>query len=180
MNEVKLVEFWVLKSFADWQRGHYKIAILENRFAKKNLKKLLKSSTTGVLPDELIFSSTEILPDELIEEIMLWLPVKNLIRLKCVSKKWHSLINSLVNNPYLFKLHQERSKLKLKNEAEIYTEIGENICILLENRNYASAYKEICRYGRYLKAIPKGFIFDSGSRASIYACLLHRFSQIQW
>ncbi|EYU32644.1 hypothetical protein ABFS82_14G033500 [Erythranthe guttata] len=34
------------------------------------------------------------LPEELIEEILYYLPAKNLLRLKCVSKSWNSLISS--------------------------------------------------------------------------------------
>ncbi|WVZ13630.1 hypothetical protein V8G54_011196 [Vigna mungo] len=176
---IKLVEYLVLLSFVHWRKGNYVSAIEENMIAKKWLKylwnlhsscvippPLAKSSTTGILPNELISSSgilpdeltsssIGILPDELIEEILLGLSAKNLMLLKCVSKKWHSLINSLINNPDFSKLHQKRSNLKLNDEVEIYTEIGENICIFLKNRNYAAAYKESHRYNKCLKAIPK-------------------------
>ncbi|WVZ14044.1 hypothetical protein V8G54_011610 [Vigna mungo] len=47
----------------------------------------------------------EVLPHELILEILSWLPVTSLMRFRCVSKTWKFLIS----NPYLVKLHFERS-----------------------------------------------------------------------
>ncbi|XP_047314508.1 F-box protein CPR1-like [Impatiens glandulifera] len=45
------------------------------------------------------------LPDEILEEIFCRLPVKDLFRLRCVSKSWFALISS----PYFIKLHLNRS-----------------------------------------------------------------------
>jgi F-box interacting protein len=46
-----------------------------------------------------------ILPDELIIEVLSFLPVKSLMRLKCVSKSWKTLIS----NSFFIKLHLQRS-----------------------------------------------------------------------
>ncbi|BAU01233.1 hypothetical protein VIGAN_11042400 [Vigna angularis var. angularis] len=50
-------------------------------------------------------SSARKLPDDLIPEILSWLPVKNLMRLRCVSMTW----NSLIMNPYFVKLYLKKS-----------------------------------------------------------------------
>ncbi|WVZ14294.1 hypothetical protein V8G54_011860 [Vigna mungo] len=96
------------------------------------------------------------------------------MRLKCVSKKLHSLINNL----YFLKLHKKRSsrlKLNLRSEVKIYTKMGEThhtlLCYFLESRNYAAAYKESYSYDKCLKAIAKGSTFNRRSRDSVYACL---------
>ncbi|KAH1249289.1 hypothetical protein AAZX31_05G069100 [Glycine max] len=47
----------------------------------------------------------ETFPIELIVEILSWLPVKPLIRFRCVSKTWKSLIS----HPIMVKLHLQRS-----------------------------------------------------------------------
>ncbi|BAU01271.1 hypothetical protein VIGAN_11047300, partial [Vigna angularis var. angularis] len=57
-------------------------------------------------------------------------------------------------------------------DVEIYTKIVKNLYMFLENRNYPAAYKESCCYSECLKAIPKGFTFDRGSRDSVCACLV--------
>ena len=65
-------------------------------------------------------ASTPIIPCELIVEILSWLPVKTLMRFRCVSKTWKSLIF----NSYFVKLHLERTSrnmqvlLKLKDEDD--------------------------------------------------------------
>ena len=46
-----------------------------------------------------------VLPEELIVEILSWVPVKPLMRFKCVSKTW----NSLIFHPTFVKLHLQRS-----------------------------------------------------------------------
>ncbi|XP_057444578.1 F-box/kelch-repeat protein At3g23880-like [Lotus japonicus] len=48
----------------------------------------------------------QLLPDELIAEVLSWLPVKTLIRLRCVSKIWKALITS---DARFIKLHRQRS-----------------------------------------------------------------------
>ncbi|TKY46646.1 F-box/kelch-repeat protein [Spatholobus suberectus] len=45
------------------------------------------------------------LPEDLIVEILSWIPVKALIRFRCVSKTW----NSLISHPTFVKLHLQRS-----------------------------------------------------------------------
>ncbi|WVZ15550.1 hypothetical protein V8G54_013116 [Vigna mungo] len=52
----------------------------------------------------------EELSEELILQILSWLPVTSLIRFRCVSKTWKFLIS----NPYLVKLHLERSSRNLE------------------------------------------------------------------
>ncbi|KAK2427632.1 F-box/kelch-repeat protein [Trifolium repens] len=47
----------------------------------------------------------EFIPDELITEVLLFLPVKSLLRLKCRNKSWKTLIS----NPAFIKLHLKRS-----------------------------------------------------------------------
>jgi len=62
-------------------------------------------------------ASTPIFSDDLIVEILSWLPVNILMRFRCVSKTW----NSLIFSSYFAKLHLERSSrnmqilLKLKD-----------------------------------------------------------------
>ncbi|WVZ13404.1 hypothetical protein V8G54_010970, partial [Vigna mungo] len=87
--------------------------------------------------------SSIFLPDELIEEILSWLPANILLRLKCVSKKWHSLIS----HPYFLKLHQERSNAKMGKNHET------RLRIFLKNQNLAAAYNQMCCYEKFLKAI---------------------------
>ncbi|KAK7293133.1 hypothetical protein RJT34_15994 [Clitoria ternatea] len=53
-----------------------------------------------------------VLPDHLIVEILSWAPVKSLIRFKCVSKSWNSLIGS---DSHFRKLHLQRSSAKPTN-----------------------------------------------------------------
>jgi hypothetical protein len=48
------------------------------------------------------------LPDDLIAEVLSFLDVKSLIRLKCVSKSWYSLIS----DPLFVKLHLDKSSKK--------------------------------------------------------------------
>ncbi|XP_017257053.2 F-box protein CPR1-like [Daucus carota subsp. sativus] len=59
------------------------------------------SSSDGTLPQKLSVSATE----HLITEILCRLPVKNLLRFRCVSKPWCSLIDS----PRFVKAHLKRS-----------------------------------------------------------------------
>ncbi|AES80211.2 F-box and associated interaction domain protein [Medicago truncatula] len=49
-----------------------------------------------------------VLPDDLIAELLSFLPVKSLVRLKCVSKSWKSLIS----DPSFVKLHLNRSSTR--------------------------------------------------------------------
>ncbi|KAK7311058.1 hypothetical protein RJT34_08943 [Clitoria ternatea] len=46
-----------------------------------------------------------VLPEELVLEILSWVPVKHLMRMRCVSKSW----NSLIFSPTLVNLHLQRS-----------------------------------------------------------------------
>ncbi|CAJ1944486.1 unnamed protein product [Sphenostylis stenocarpa] len=50
-------------------------------------------------------ATAPILPEDLILEILSWLPVEPLMRFRCVSKTW----DSLIFEPYFVKLHRERS-----------------------------------------------------------------------
>ncbi|KAK7295239.1 hypothetical protein RJT34_18144 [Clitoria ternatea] len=50
----------------------------------------------------------ESLPLEVVEEILSWLPVKSLLRFRCVCKSW----NSLVFDPNFVKIHLYRSSLR--------------------------------------------------------------------
>ncbi|MCH86246.1 F-box protein [Trifolium medium] len=47
----------------------------------------------------------EFIPDELITEVLSFLPVKSLMRLKCLNKSWKTLIS----DPAFIKLHLKRS-----------------------------------------------------------------------
>ncbi|PON42653.1 F-box domain containing protein [Parasponia andersonii] len=49
-------------------------------------------------------------PREIIEEIMSYLPPKSLMRFKCVSKSWYTLINTLMKNPELVAKHLRYSR----------------------------------------------------------------------
>ncbi|KAF7847332.1 hypothetical protein BT93_L3079 [Corymbia citriodora subsp. variegata] len=55
------------------------------------------------------------LPNELFAEILHWLPVKLLLRFRCVSKPWRSLIDS----PGFIKLHLDRS-LELSTNLSLF------------------------------------------------------------
>ncbi|XVF39175.1 hypothetical protein PTKIN_Ptkin01aG0014400 [Pterospermum kingtungense] len=58
---------------------------------------------------------TIILPRDVVCHILKKLPVKDLVRFKCVSKDWHSL----VNDPYFIKLHLEEATKRNNNNINI-------------------------------------------------------------
>ncbi|XP_014502889.1 F-box/kelch-repeat protein At3g23880-like [Vigna radiata var. radiata] len=70
--------------------------------------------------------TTEIFfPDDLIIEILSWLPLKSVMRFKCVSKSW----NSLIIDPYFVKLHRKRSiilQMELRKTVKTYAARGKN------------------------------------------------------
>jgi F-box interacting protein len=55
--------------------------------------------------------SSECLPDEVVYDILTLLPVKSLIRFRCVSKSW----NLIISNPIFIKKHLDRAKSLLSN-----------------------------------------------------------------
>jgi F-box interacting protein len=55
--------------------------------------------------------SSECLPDEVVYDILTLLPVKSLIRFRCVCKSW----NSIISNPIFIKKHLDRAKSLLSN-----------------------------------------------------------------
>ncbi|WVY90914.1 hypothetical protein V8G54_036428 [Vigna mungo] len=84
-------------------------------------------------------SSAEILPNEVIAEILSWLPAKTLIRFRCVSKTW----NSLIINSYFVKLHHKRSilfQMDLRNEAKAYGIMGEKHLYRALKNSYRQRY----------------------------------------
>uniref|UniRef100_A0A6V7QW55 F-box domain-containing protein n=1 Tax=Ananas comosus var. bracteatus TaxID=296719 RepID=A0A6V7QW55_ANACO len=58
-------------------------------------------------------------PDELISEVLVRLPVKSLLRFRCVSRTWRSLIS----DPHLIESHRRRSQQhpSLSSENGTYT-----------------------------------------------------------
>ncbi|TKY53299.1 SWI/SNF-related matrix-associated actin-dependent regulator of chromatin [Spatholobus suberectus] len=70
--------------------------------------------------------SPPVLPEELFVEILSWVPVKALMRFRCVSKWW----NSLVFDPTFVKLHLQRT--------------SKNTQVLLTFDNYESKYCAPC------------------------------------
>ncbi|WVY90921.1 hypothetical protein V8G54_036435 [Vigna mungo] len=82
-------------------------------------------------------SSAEILPNEVIAEILSWL--QTLIRLRCVSKTW----NSLIINSSFVKLHHKRSilfQMDLRNEAKAYGIMGEKHLYRALKNSYRQRY----------------------------------------
>ncbi|WVY97154.1 hypothetical protein V8G54_029305 [Vigna mungo] len=178
-----VIDMHVLQSFVYFWEGRYESAIKENVTAKLHLKYLLGlplklpcSRMASVPPSRpptksfrtkssRLTKCSRFLPDELIEEILSWLPTNILMRFKCLSKKWHSLIS----NSYFLKLHKKRSR---------YAKTGENhetrLRMFLENQNYTAAHEEICSYDKFLKTIVKGFTFHRRARGSVLASLSRR------
>ncbi|WVZ14133.1 hypothetical protein V8G54_011699 [Vigna mungo] len=83
-------------------------------------------------------SSAEILRDyDLILKIMSWLPIKSLMRFRCVSKTW----NLLIFNPDLAKLHLKRSSInpqilllfKKIEERQCFSAVLHSLLCLIQN-----------------------------------------------
>ncbi|TKY53497.1 F-box/kelch-repeat protein [Spatholobus suberectus] len=66
-----------------------------------------------------------VLPEELVVEILSWVPVKALMRFRCVSKSW----NSLVFDPSLIKLHLQRSTKNTRILLTFKDTSENNICL---------------------------------------------------
>ncbi|KAH1260176.1 F-box/kelch-repeat protein [Glycine max] len=118
-----------------------------------------------------------VLPEDLIVEILSWVEVKNLMRFRCVSKSW----NSLIFNPTFIKLHLQRS--------------SQNIHILLtfdqdssnpypyHDDNYISVVAAPCSIQRLLEN-PSSTIYNivhfleaqsTSSSSTIYFDVCYRF-----
>ncbi|KAK6928987.1 F-box domain [Dillenia turbinata] len=78
--------------------------------------------------------SVAILPLDLIIEILARLPVKSLIRFKCVSKSWYALIQ----NPHFISKHLHNSTILFENRdliiSQSHPRIGSNALILLSSK----------------------------------------------
>ncbi|KAK7347490.1 hypothetical protein VNO80_22021 [Phaseolus coccineus] len=66
------------------------------------------------------------LPEELIMEILSWLSVKSLMRFRCVSKTW----NSLIFHPYVVKSHLGRSSRNTRVVLKL-KDLNDEACTLL-------------------------------------------------
>lgn len=75
-----------------------------------------------------------VLPHELILEILSHLPVKPLLRFKCVCKSW----NSLISDPQFAKLHLHRSSAKTADFTRLRFMFS--TIILDSGRRYASSF----------------------------------------
>ncbi|XP_020972879.1 uncharacterized protein LOC107629816 [Arachis ipaensis] len=94
-------------------------------------------------------AEAKVLPLELVEKILLWLPVKSLIRFRCVSKKWLSL----VSDSRFAKLHYDTADAAPtnKNTRLLYlsSELPEACCVDLEASicgDYALQLPLSCRH----------------------------------
>ncbi|MCH87199.1 F-box protein [Trifolium medium] len=59
----------------------------------------------NIPPPSIVAASPVTLPEELIGEVLSYLTVKSLMRMKCVNKSW----NTLISDPIFVKLHLMRS-----------------------------------------------------------------------
>ncbi|PIA50002.1 hypothetical protein AQUCO_01300619v1 [Aquilegia coerulea] len=75
------------------RRFHLRFSFINHLFSRLQ-KKLVWSRN----------SMSIVLPDEIIEDILSRLPVKSLLRFRCVSKSWCAIIR----NPYFVKMHHDR------------------------------------------------------------------------
>ncbi|KAL4607542.1 hypothetical protein ACB092_09G182700 [Castanea dentata] len=74
---------------------------------------------------------SQLLPDDLVYEILTWVPVKSLIRFRCVSKSWYSTITS----HKFIKTHLDRAKSSSNNNNEY---------LLYKSQGMSSSLNELC------------------------------------
>lgn len=63
-----------------------------------------------------MMSHKNLVPDEIVVEILARLPVKSLVRFRCVSKSWHRIIN----DPYFIQKVLNTSRCRAKNDRHGY------------------------------------------------------------
>ena len=64
------------------------------------------------------------LPEDIVPDILKWLPVKSLVRFRCVSKSWHSLITSSSFIHMHLHFNQSRSLIILARYCDTLLSIG--------------------------------------------------------
>ncbi|CAI9763613.1 unnamed protein product [Fraxinus pennsylvanica] len=73
-------------------KSNHSISVRSVRSVRLDYPKIyFRIGTTGNIGKKMVLTSS-FLPDEIIFEILSWLPIKSLLRFKCVSKMWCSII----------------------------------------------------------------------------------------
>ena len=105
---------------------------------------LMKSSSAMSQPQprqrkKSILSSPEHLPYDVVYDILTYFPVKSLIRFRCVSKSWKSLITNpiFITTHFNFNLNRPKSLLSNNNAYLLYvaTNYPSQLCTVVCNRD---------------------------------------------
>ena len=77
----------------------------------------------------------ECLPYDVFYDILTWFPVKSLLRFRCVSKSW----NSIITNPDFINTHFNRAKSLSNNSNN-----NGYVLSMPEREDYYSSHKDLC------------------------------------